>query len=267
MTTAPAARAANGPFEVHLDIFAGPFDLLLRLISKHELDVTEVALAQVTDEFVAYMRAAPFDLGETTEFLVVASTLLGLKAARLLPVPPQEDEEDVALLEARDILFARLLQYRAYKRAAALLADLLEAERGWVGRSVGLPPELAAVLPEVVLGIGPDRLAALAAAAMRPRAAPEVSLDHVHAPRVNIREHAALILERLQALGRASFRTLCEGCGETIEVIARFLALLELYRDGRVSFEQDAPLGELQVCWRREHEQTGDGGEDGEQRE
>lgn len=250
MTTAPVARAATGPFEVHLDVFAGPFDLLLRLITKRELDVTEVALAQVTDEFLAYMRAAPIDLGETTEFLVVAATLLGLKAARLLPVPPQDDEEDVALLEARDLLFARLLQYRAYKRAAALLTELFERERAWMPRHIGLPPELAAMLPEVILGVGPDRLAALAAAAMRPRATPEVSLDHVHAPRVNIREHAARILERLQELGHASFRTLCEGCEETIEVVARFLALLELYRDGRVSFEQPVPLEELQVRWR-----------------
>lgn len=248
MTTA-AARADAAPFEVHLDVFAGPFEVLLRLITKHELDVTEVALAQVTDEFMAYLRAAPFDLGEATEFLVVASTLLSLKASRLLPAPVADDEEDLALLEERDLLFARLLQYRAYKQAAALLGQLMQDQRPWIPRMVGLPAELAAALPEVVLGVGPQRLAALAAAALRPRQPPEVSIEHVHAPRVSVREHAAIVLERLQELGAASFATLCSDCREVIEVVARFLALLDLYRDGRVAFAQSAPLGELQVAW------------------
>jgi segregation and condensation protein A len=250
MVTAPPARPEHAPFQVHLDVFEGPFDLLLSLIRTHELDVTLVALAQVTDEFIARSRGAGmFDLGETTEFLVVAATLLDLKASRLLPVPAGEDEEDLALLEARDLLFARLLQYRAFKDAAALISALLSAESSWVPRSAALAPELAAVVPPVEVGIGPHELAALAAAALAPKALPQVNLEHIHAPQVSVREHAALVLERLQALGAASFRSLCSDCVETIEVVARFLALLDLYRDGQVRFEQLEPLADLYVRW------------------
>ncbi|HVV30884.1 MAG TPA: ScpA family protein [Mycobacteriales bacterium] len=242
-----AARAA---FEVHLDVFAGPFDLLLGLISKHQLDITEVALAQVTDEFVAHIRAAPrADLEQMTGFLVVAATLLDLKASRLLPSAGVEDEEDLALLEARDLLFARLLQYRAYKQVSNWLADALQRESRWTPRDVGLPDELAAVLPPLVLDITPERLAELAAAALAPRQPPTVGVDHVHAPRVNIAEHMAAVSEHLVAVGTASFRELCAGCHELIEVVARFLALLELFRESRVSFEQDEALGALRVRW------------------
>ncbi len=250
VATATSAREQAPPFEVHLDVFAGPFDLLLRLIGKHELDLTLVALAQVTDEFVAYLRAAGgFDLEQATDFLVVAATLLDLKATRLLPSPDGEDDDDLALLEARDLLFARLLQYRAYKDLAAILAGLFAAEQPWIAREVGLAPELAAALPDVVVGVGVERLAALAAAALAPRTPPQVPTDHVHVPRVSVREHALVVLERLQAVGTASFRSLCSGCVETMEVVARFLAVLELFREGRVSVEQIVPLGDLQVRW------------------
>ena len=245
VAVAPPART---DFEVHLDVYDGPFEVLLGLIGKHKLDVTEVALAQVTDEFVAFVRAAgTFDLGRATAFLVVAATLLDLKAARLLPSPADPDDEDLALLEARDLLFARLLQYRAYKLAAAWFAEAIAAEAGWAPRSVSLPPDLAALLPEVDLGIGPDGLAALAAAAALPRPRPEVAVDHIHAPRVSVREHATIILDRLRVAERESFRALCRDCGDALEVVGRFLALLELYREGRVRFEQLVPLGDLHV--------------------
>lgn len=238
-------------FHVHLDSFEGPFDLLLKLISKHELDVTLIALSQVTDEFIAYIRAmgADFDLGQTTEFLVVAATLLDLKAARLLPSGEVEDEEDLALLEARDILFARLLQYRAFKQAAGLLSEMLRVAALSHPRSVSLEPQLAAALPEVVVSVDAGQLAQLAAEAMRPREVPTVLIDHMHTPRVSVREHLIVVAERLAMVGTASFRSLCAGCTETIEVVARFLAVLELFREGAVAFEQIEAMGELRVRW------------------
>ncbi|MCK9924483.1 segregation/condensation protein A [Frankia sp. AgPm24] len=247
-----ARGGAPEPFVVELANFSGPFDLLLSLIAKHRLDVTEVALSQVTDEFVAHLRRLGdrFDLGQATEFLVIAATLLDLKAARLLPGALSEDEaEDLALLEARDLLFARLLQYRAYKEASALFAGLMALEARHVPRAVALESRYADALPEVQIGIGPSELAALAARLREPPLPPLVATDHVHLPRVSVREHMIAIIGLLRELGTAEFRTLCAGCRQTIEVVARFLALLELFREGRVSFDQEVPLGELTVRW------------------
>lgn len=250
VSVATAPEPTHADFQVHLDVYAGPFDVLLGLISKHKLDVTEVALAHVTDEFVAFVRAAGrFDLERATAFLVVAATLLDLKAARLLPGLDVEDEDDLALLEARDLLFARLLQYRAYKQAAAWLAEAFRAEERWSPRVAGLPDEMAALLPDVQLDIGADGLAVLAAAATVPRPEQVVDVAHIHAPRVSVREHVATISERLLTLGRMSFRRLCQDCAEPIEVVGRFLAVLELFREGRIRFEQLTPLGDLYVSW------------------
>jgi segregation and condensation protein A len=245
------AAPGRGSFAVHLDVFEGPFDLLLNLIAKHKLDVTEVALSQVTDEFIAHIRAAgaAWDLGQATEFLVVAATLLDLKAARLLPAGEVDDEEDVALLEARDLLFARLLQYRAYKEAATILSGLLAAETLRVPRAVSLEPRFADAVPDVLIGIGLDQFAALAVRAMTPREPALVAVDHVHHTRVSVREQAVLLARRLAEVGTASFRALVADCTETVEVVARFLALLELYREGHVSFDQIVPLGDLQCRW------------------
>jgi len=251
-----AARRAGGggratPFQVRLENFEGPFDLLLQLIAKHQLDVTEVALSQVTDEFIAHIRAlgADWDLGQATEFLVVAATLLDLKAARLLPAAEVEDEEDLALLEARDLLFARLLQYRAYKQAAGLFRQLIAEHAHRHPRSVELEPRFAELLPEVLLGVGPEQFARIAARVLAPKPVPTVSVDHIHMPRVSVREHAAILREWLQRLGVATFRSLTDDCQHTLEVVARFLAMLELYREGVVAFEQVAALGELHVRW------------------
>lgn len=245
------ALLGQAPFAVHLDVYEGPFDLLLGLIAKHKLDVTEVALSQVTDEFITYIRAAggAWDLGQATQFLVIAATLLDLKAARLLPSGAVEDEEDLALLEARDLLFARLLQYRAYKEAAAFFAARIGQEGRYYPRDVSLEPEFATAIPEVLLGIGAEEFAILAAAALRPRVVELVSLDHVHAPLVSVREQAIVLAERLSRLQSATFRSLVADCTDTVSVVARFLALLELYRDGQVAFEQVIALGDLQVRW------------------
>ncbi|WP_199421688.1 segregation and condensation protein A [Actinotalea solisilvae] len=263
---APAATSAAAPdhargrggqaaFEVHLDNFTGPFDLLLGLISKHKLDITEVALAQVTDEFIAAVRAAersdePWELGRISEFLVVAATLLDLKAARLLPAGVVEDAEDLEMLEARDLLFARLLQYRAYKEVAGALGERLATQARSLPRAVAMEPGLAALLPELVLEIGPSELAILAAHALRPKAAPAgVDLSHLHAPAVSVREQAAVLVDRLRRTGSGSFRALVQDADSTLVVVVRFLALLELFREGVVAFDQIDPLGELTVRW------------------
>jgi segregation and condensation protein A len=238
-------------FTVRLSNFEGPFDLLLQLIGKHKLDVTEVALHKVTDEFISYIRAMGDDwnLDEASEFLVIAATLLDLKAARLLPAAAVEDEDDLALLEARDLLFARLLQYKAFKEAAGVIQSLeAEGAKRWP-RAVSLEPRYADALPELVLGIGPERLLALAIKAMTPRVAPTVSIAHIHEVRVSVREHAVLLRSRLQRAGVATFRMLTADCESTLEVVARFLALLELYRENLVGFEQVQALGELTVRW------------------
>ena len=241
---------APGVFSVRLENFEGPFDLLLNLISRRQLDVTEVALSQVTDEFISYLAGMDeWDLGKATEFLVVAATLLDLKAARLLPAAEVEDEEDLALLEARDLLFARLLQYRAYKLAAAHLRELDRVQSRRHGRAVELEERFANLLPEVLLGVSPSQLAALAAQAMVPKPVPVVLTDHVHAPQVSVREHMVIVRERLRRQGAATFRALVADCTITLEVVARFLALLELYRDGAVAFDQAAALAELRVRW------------------
>jgi segregation and condensation protein A len=249
-TTGSAGAAGNGVFTVRLENFAGPFDLLLSLIHRRQLDLTEVALSQVTDEFLAHLSgAARWDLGEATEFLVVAATLLDLKTARLLPAADLDDDEDLALLEARDLLFARLLQYRAYKLAAAHLGELDRAQGRCYERTVELEPRFAALLPEVTIGVSLKRFAELAATALAPRPVPTVSVDHVHAPRVSVREQMFILRGHLLRAGAATFRTLVADCRSTLEVVGRFLALLELYRDGVLAFDQAGPLGELRVRW------------------
>ncbi|WP_327427649.1 segregation and condensation protein A [Streptomyces sp. NBC_01236] len=245
------ADAGDGVFKVRLSNFEGPFDLLLQLISKHKLDVTEVALSKVTDEFMAHIRAMgpDWDLDQTTEFLVVAATLLDLKAARLLPSAEVEDEGDLALLEARDLLFARLLQYRAYKQIADIFNARLEEEARRYPRTVGLEAHHAELLPEVVISIGAEGFAKLAVKAMQPKPKPQVYVDHIHAPLVSVQEQAGIVVARLRELGEASFRALVEDTDDTLTVVARFLALLELYREKAVALDQEEALGDLMVRW------------------
>ncbi|HWU20861.1 MAG TPA: segregation/condensation protein A, partial [Nocardioides sp.] len=222
-------------------------------ISKHKLDVTEIALSKVTDEFIAHMKlltaSDSADLEETTSFLLVAATLLDLKAARLLPQGDVEDEEDLALLEARDLLFARLLQYKAYKQIAAVLDRRLAEEAKRFPRAVGLEERYAGLLPEVLIGIGLDQFAALAAKAMEPKPELQLTLHHIHAPTVSVREQAAIVVERLRRVGTVTFRSLCGDSPDTLTTVARFLSLLELFREGVVAFDQVTPLGELTIRW------------------
>src|SRR3954469_13950622 len=248
----PAAQPEGGQrFTVKLTNFEGPFDLLLQLIGKHKLDVTEIALSKVTDEFIAHLRALgdQLDLDQASEFLVVASTLLDLKAARLLPAADVEDEEDLELLEARDLLFARLLQYKAYKQAALFLRERETEAAHRFARSAALEPRFAELVPEVVLDLTPEQFAVLAARALTPKAPEVVSVSHLHAPPVSVSEQLLAVRNHLLRSGTVTFRALTADCRHTLEVVARFLALLELYRQQRVTFEQLTPLGELHVRW------------------
>ena len=252
-TPEPAETPEKG-FRVRLTNFEGPFDLLLQLIFAHRLDVTEVALHEVTDEFIAYTRAigSQLELDETTAFLVIAATLLDLKAARLLPAGEVQDEEDLALLEVRDLLFARLLQYRAYKHVAEMFAELEAAALRSYPRSAALDERFNELLPEVMIGVDAQRFAEIAAAAFAPRPVPVVSTDHLHVSRVSVPEQAERLLDVLQRRGVgqwASFTELVADCAEPIEIVGRFLALLELYRARTVTFEQSEPLGVLQISW------------------
>lgn len=244
----PADQVAG--FDVHLENFEGPFDLLLQLISRHELDVTTVALSKVTDEFIAYVKAGGevWDLDQTSSFLLVAATLLDLKAARLLPGGEVTEPEDLAALEARDLLFARLLQYRAFKQLAAWIEEQVDAASHTFWRPGGLDDRFRGVLPEVELPVGPEDLARMAAGAFTPKAPPVVELGHLHGAQVSVVEQTSLVARQLRDEGAATFRSLTHGC-ERLVVVVRFLALLELFRAQQVVFEQASPLTELHVRW------------------
>ena len=255
--SAPEPVVESAPdkgFNVHLTNFDGPFDLLLQLISRHKLDITEVSLSLVTDEFISFIRGLEesgegWMLDQATEFLVIATTLLDLKAARLLPSGEIEDEEDLAILEARDILFARLLQYRAFKEIAADFQDRIFAADKSFPRVVALDPALASLLPEVLIGVGAVRFAAIAERVLTPKTAPLVALEHLHSALVSVAEESKLVVDALRKSKVLSFRNLIQGADSTLVVVARFLALLDLYRQGALRFEQVMALGELQISW------------------
>ena len=246
--------ASSGAFSVHLENFDGPFDLLLQLISRHKMDITEISLSLVTDEFISFIRSLEqsgqgWRLDQATEFLVVAATLLDLKAARLLPSGEVDDEEDLALLEARDILFARLLQYRAFKEIAATFADRIALSDKSFARVVALEAALSALLPEVLIGVGPARFAAIAERVLTPKSSPVVSVAHLHPPLVSVMEESKRVVEALRRSTSLSFRNLIADADTTLVIVARFLALLDLYRQGVLRFNQVIALGELQISW------------------
>ncbi|ASU83520.1 segregation/condensation protein A [Nocardiopsis gilva YIM 90087] len=244
-------EADESGFQVRLDNFEGPFDLLLGLISKHKLDITEVSLSKVTDEFLAHISALGefWDLDQASNFLLVAATLLDLKAARLLPRGEVEDEADLALLEARDLLFARLLQYRAYKEVAALFSGRISAQGRCFARAVPLERRFADARPDVFIKLGPQEFAALAARVFTPKEPPSVPVEHIHQTRTSVREQGSLVVEALREHGTLTFGELTADCTGTFEIVARFLALLELYRAENVEFDQPEPLDELTVMW------------------
>ena len=253
----PAQSISEGRvagFSVHLENFDGPFDLLLQLISRHRMDITDVAIATVTDEFISYIRElekteAGWKLDHASEFVVVAATLLDLKAARLLPSGQIDDEEDLALLEARDLLFARLLQYRAFKEIASILSERILEQEKTFARAVSLDPVFAALLPEVLIGVTPERFAAIANRVLTPKTAPTLSVEHLHLPLVSVAAEALGVVSALRRHKTMSFRALVSDAANTLVVVARFLTLLELFKEGSVRFEQVVALGELQITW------------------
>ena len=252
--TGEAKTEIASGFAVHLDNFDGPFDLLLQLISRHRMDITEVALSEVTDEFISFIRALELSgegwrLDQATEFLVIAATLLDLKAARLLPSGEVEDESDLALLEARDLLFARLLQYRAFKEIAATFNERITLQDRAFARVISLDPYLSSLLPEVLIGVGPERFSAIAERVLAPKVTPTVAMEHLHLPLVSVAEESKWVVEALRRTRTMSFRHLVSEAESTLVVVARFLALLDLYRQGALRFDQVISLGELQIHW------------------
>ena len=250
----PLEQPEMSGFAVHLENFDGPFDLLLQLITRHKMDVTEVALSLVTDEFIGYIRKLEesgegWQLDQATEFLVVAATLLDLKAAKLLPQGEVEDEADLALLEARDLLFARLLQYRAFKEIAATFAERITLAEKSFARTTALDPHFASLLPEVLIGVGPERFAVIADRVLYPKAPPVVSVEHIHRPLVNVAEQTKFVVAALRLAKHLSFRALVHDAEEPMVVVARFLALLDLYRSGSLRFEQLEAFTDLQISW------------------
>jgi segregation and condensation protein A len=241
-------------FSLNIGNFEGPFDLLLSLISKHQLDVISISLSEVTKDFIAYVRTLEEadQLDEASEFLVVAATLLDLKIAELLPKGEVVDPEDVALLEARDLLFARLLQYRAFKDISAWFLNAISLESRRVFRSVRLEERFRQQQPELIWTVSLQDFARLAEETMAPREIPMVGLTHLYAPRISIREQAAEVVAMLRSAKTLTFRELISSIRDRAVLVARFLSILELYRLGAVSFEQNESLGPLQITWRAE---------------
>lgn len=255
LTTDASGEGSTGGFRVAVGEFEGPFDLLLSLISKHELDITEISLSVVTDEFIQYLNTLDLEkeLDAATEFLVIAATLLDLKVAGLLPRGELVDPEDAALFEARDLLFARLLQYRAFKDVAQWFSDKLDAESTRHIRTVRLEERFRNQVPELIWTTSVEDFAALAMLAMAPREIPTVGLDHLHAPLVSIREQAGVVVTKLRSGKPVTFRELVADAAVAGVIVARFLAVLELYRHAALSFAQDEPLGDLTITWTAEN--------------
>ncbi len=242
-------------FAVKLGNFDGPFDLLLSLISKHEMDITEIALSKVTDEFISYLKTLDEEeeMDQASEFLVIAATLLDLKIAGLLPKGEVVDAEDVALLEARDLLFARLLQYRAFKEISSYFSTAMALEAMRIPRDVPLEERFRKQQPELVWKMTLEEFGLLAQDTLAPREIPSVGLTHLHAPRVSIREQAREVVMMLKRSVRMTFRELIGSIKDRAIVVARFLSVLELYRLSAISFEQEEPLGDIKLAWSAEN--------------
>lgn len=248
--TGGAPSTAGTSYEVNLDVFQGPFDLLLQLIAKRKLDITQVDLADITQDFLASLDGIEqLDLETATRFLVVAATLIELKAARLLPREHAEELEDL-LGEARDLLYARLLEYRAFRDAGLLLQVRLEEHGDFHGRTAPLDPEWRRLVPHAPLGIGVADLARLAALATAPRPEPTVRLDHIRRTFITIQDAATRLLGRVTRPGdRTGFTDLVVG-ERRGDAIVFFLAMLELYKLGHLDLDQPDHRGDLTVTRR-----------------
>ena len=235
-------------YQVRTEVFEGPFDLLLHLISKRELDIYEVSLAAITEEYLEHLKQlVELDLEVATEFLVVAATLIEMKASRLLPGPPRDD--DGVDVSDRDLLIARLLEYRAYKESAAKLADLMAANAGFVGRSAGPGEEFSRIAPDLMARVTPQRFAEIAMRALSPKVAPHVDVSHIAPIRVSVAEAVEELRAQLRKRKKATFRQLTVGVKHRLNVIVRFLAVLELVKRGEADVAQSGAFGQIDVSW------------------
>ncbi|MCD4557178.1 segregation and condensation protein A [Schaalia sp. lx-100] len=241
-------------FQVTLEVFEGPFDLLLQLIARKRLDITQVALAEVTDEFIAHMQLFP-DLSVTTEFLVVAATLLDMKAAHLLPRDESVSDVSAQDLEARDVLFSRLLQYRAFRVAAEAIGQRLEAQATSFPRLVPMEDAYAKLLPDLVWACSAHDLARAAADALSHKP-PTVEITHLHDPLVPVATQVDILVNKLRGRGPLTFTDLISDAATQAVVVSRFLAVLQLYRAGAVDFTQNEALGRLLVMWTGGEQET-----------
>jgi len=234
-------------YQVHLEVFEGPFDLLLQLIAKRKLDITEVDLADITSDFLASLGdLADLDLETATRFLVIAATLIELKAARLLPRDERDELEDL-LGETRDLLYARLLEYRAFRQLADLVATRLEQHAIYLGRDAPLDAPWRSLVPDAPLDLSVDDLARMAALATRPRPEPVVEFGHIRRTFISIQDAATSVLDRLGAPGGSSvFSRLITGRTRG-DAVVFFLALLELYKLGHLELEQPDHHADLTV--------------------
>ncbi len=236
-------------YQVRLEVFEGPFDLLLHLIAKRELDIYEVSLAQITEEYLEHLRTmTELDLEVATGFLLVAATLIELKASRLLPGTRADDDELMAMAE-RDVLIARLLEYRAFKDAAERLAAMIVANAGYAGREAGPGSDFSHLLPDVLARVKPQELADIAVGALTPKRPPRVDVSHITPIRATVGEAAIEIGAILRDRGRATFRELTTTTPHRIDVVVRFLALLELYKRGYVELTQLGTFGDIEATW------------------
>lgn len=234
-------------YQVKLQVFEGPFDLLLHLIAKRELDIYEVSLASITEEYLDYIKSMQeLDLEVATEFLIVAATLIEIKAARLLPGPPVDEESALALSE-RDLLIARLLEYRAFKDAAGRLASMIAENAGFVGRAAGPGREFDHLCPDLLARVKPADLAAIAARALSPKPLVALDLSHITPIRASVAEAIATVLAVLADRPAVTFRELTKGCPTRIDVVVRFLAVLELFKRGEAEIDQTENFGEIRV--------------------
>ena len=241
-------------YVVRTEVFEGPFDLLLHLIARQRVDIWQVSLSRITEDYLAEVRRMrQLNLEVATEFLVVAATLLELKAARLLPAPDADPDEAETALEERDLLFARLLQYRAYKQAAELFGERMAAQAAYFPRRVGAEDVLRGIAPDLLTGVDPAELARLAAAVFTPSPPPELRTSHIAPPKLSVSEAVARLARRLSHRGPTSFQDLV-GDGTPIEVVLGFLAVLELYKRALVDLEQAAVFGDIAVRWTGEGE-------------
>lgn len=235
-------------YTVAVGAFEGPFDLLLQLIARRKVDIYDIPIAEITDDYLGVIRGMDaVDLDTTTEFLVVAATLVELKAARLLPMD-DDSELDALALESRDLLYARLLEYRTFKQASVWLAERLDALGGYTPRTAGPDPVFAGIRPPLLFTTTADELAVIAGRACAEQLQPQVDVSHLQPVRMTVREAADLVMDELgRASGRASFRELTAGCRHRVEVIACFLALLELYKSDHIELHQAGTFADLRI--------------------